>query len=1085
MSAEGYVELRAATAFSFLRGASRPEELIETAARLGYRRIAITDRNGLYGVVQAHRAGQEHGVEVIPGGEITVSDPSGPKTGASHASQRLSESAGDEPRLVLLPLDRSGYGHLCRLLTLGRRRVGKGGFSLSFEDVAEHAAGLFAIHVGGALDPARLAVEREVFGDRLALEIHRRFLPSDRSRLEAAHAASGRYGIPLVATGGVLMHVPERKPLQDILTCIRLGLRLDEGGRRLLPNRSAHLRSGRAMAALFPDCPEAVEESVRIADRCAFRLDELRQEFTLEVLPDGETGMGYLRKLVARGVEERWPQGAPVEVERQVHHELDLIAELDFSGYFLTVWDIVRWARSRDILCQGRGSAANSVVCYALGITSIDPIRMNLLFERFISVERGEPPDIDVDFEHDRREEVMQYVFQKYGRERAAMVANVICYRDKLAFREVGKVFGLGEDQLDRLSKTRSYWGPTPMAEADLREAGLDPDDPRVGQVVRWGSELVGFPRHLGLHSGGFVITRQPLVEIVPVENATMPHRTVIAWDKRDVETLGLVKVDLLALGMLSVVRRSFDYVRESEGLELGLASVPAEDDRVYEMIRGADTMGTFQVESRAQMQMLPRLRPKTFYDLVVSVAIVRPGPIQGDMIHPYLRRRDGEETVDYPHPALEDILGKTYGIPLFQEQVMKMAVAVAGFTPGEADQLRRAIGWQSQLHIDQMKERLVEGMLKNGLTQDYAERIFKMIQGFGGYGFPESHAASFALIGYASCYLKRYHPAAFLVGLLNSQPMGFYRPHTLVADGQRHGVEARPICIHRSAWDARLEEPDTDRAEQWWKASDHPERHHTPWADAKKKSLRYGCALQPAVRLGFRSLSGMSERVAQQIEEARVERSFQSLGDVVRRANLPRDHAMRLAAAGAFAAFGYDRRRALWEVLTMARAGPLFAGVSLLPGRAADARSTVSLPQMTPSERIQADYETVGMCLETHPMHLLREDLKREGVLGTRDLKRVPRGKRIEVGGLVVIRQRPSTAQGVVFITIEDEDGHMNLVVFNPIFQRFKHLARDAPMLRATGKLERTGDVLNIVVDRFDPLTDPSQLEPVSRDFR
>lgn len=1056
---EPYVELRAATSFSFLRGASRPSELVEAAARLGHRRLAITDRNGLYAVVQAHRAGKEHGVEIIPGAELEV--------------------FSDGLTLLLLPLDRAGYGRLCRLITLGRRRVGKGGFALSFDDISD-ARGLFAIYVG-APDLSRLGRLRDVFGDRLALGIARNLLPDDRACIEDAEAAAGRMGIPLVATGGVLMHAAERKPLQDILTCVRLGLRLDRAGRRLLPNGSAHLRSASAMAALFSDHPEAVAESVRIADLCAFRLDELQQDFTLEVLPEGETGIGYLTKLVRRGVEERWPSGASPEVKSQVEHELALIEELDFSGYFLTVWDIVRWARSQGILCQGRGSAANSVVCYALGITSIDPIRMNLLFERFISAERGEPPDIDVDFEHDRREEVMQYVFRKYGRERAAMVANVICYRDKLAFREVGKVFGLGDDQLDRLSRTRSYWGPSPMREADLREAGLDPADPRVEQIVRWGTELVGFPRHLGLHSGGFVITRQPLIEIVPVENATMPFRTVIAWDKRDVETLGLVKVDLLALGMLSVVRRSFDYVEATEGLRLDLASVPAEDDRVYEMIRAADTMGTFQVESRAQMQMLPRLKPKTFYDLVVSVAIVRPGPIQGDMIHPYLRRRDGEEVVEYPHPALEDILGKTYGIPLFQEQVMKMAVAVAGFTPGEADQLRRAIGWQSQIHIDKLRERLIQGMLRNGLTEAYAERIFRMIQGFGGYGFPESHAASFALIGYASCYLKRYHPAAFLAALLNSQPMGFYRPHTLVADGQRHGVEVRPVCIAHSTWDARLEGPDAEKARSWWARSDHPERHHTPWADAQKDGLRFGRAVQPAVRLGFRSVGGVSEKVAKQIEAARDQRPFESLGDCVRRARLPREQASRLAAAGAFASLGLDRRHALWEILALERSGPLFSGIPLLGGEG----TIPAIPAMTSAEQIQADYEAIGMCLDTHPMRLLRDDMKKAGVLGTRELSRAPTGRRVEVAGLVVIRQRPSTAQGVVFITLEDEDGHMNLVVFNKVFERFRRLARDAPMLRATGKLERTGEVLNVVVDRFSPLTDPSRLEPVSRDFR
>lgn len=1063
---EPYVELRAATAFSFLRGASRPEELVARAAELGHRRLAITDRNGLYGVVQAYRAGLEHGVEILPGAELEL-------------RPRGGERRPGDPSLILLPHDRAGYGRLCRLLTLGRRRVGKGDFLLEFEDLVELGVeGLHAIHVGRP-DPFTLGRERALFGEHLAVAIERRFDPGDRARLEAAEQAAARLQIPLVATGGVLMHHPERKPLQDILSCVRVGTTLERAGRRLLPNGAAHLRRPEEMLRLFPEHPAAVAASVEIAQRCKFRLGELQQSFTLEVLPEGETGIGYLRKLVGKGVEERWPEGPPSEVRAQVEHELQLIEDLDFSGYFLTVWDIVRWARTQGILCQGRGSAANSVVCYALGITSIDPIRMNLLFERFISAERGEPPDIDVDFEHDRREEVMQYVFRKYGRERAAMVANVISYRDKLAFREVSKVFGLGDDQIDRLSRTRSHWGCSPVEPEDLREAGLDPEDPRVAQVVRWGSELVGFPRHMGLHSGGFVITREPLVELVPVENATMAHRSVIAWDKRDVETLGLVKVDLLALGMLSVIRRAFDAVEASEGHRLDLATVPSEDDRVYAMIRDADTMGTFQVESRAQMQMLPQLQPRTFYDLVVSVAIVRPGPIQGDMIHPYLRRRSGEETVDYPHPALESILGKTHGVPLFQEQVMKMAVAVAGFTPGEADELRRAIGWQSQLKIDEMRTRLVEGMLDNGLDLEFAERIFRMIQGFGGYGFPESHAASFALIGYASCYLKRYHPAAFLSGLLDSQPMGFYRPHTLVADAQRHGVEVRPVSVDASGVATLLEAPDRARAEAWWRSSEQSERHHTPWSDASRGALRYGRALQPALRLGLTSVGGLKKEVAERVLEARRERPFDNLADFVRRVDPPRDQTARLAAAGAFRCFGLERREATWAALAFERSGPLFHGVG--PGR----DSSFELPEMSPAERIRADYAAVGMCLETHPMRLLRSALDAAGVLGSRALKKTPTGRWVEVGGLVVIRQRPGTAKGVVFITLEDEHGHMNLVVFAKVFERDKALSRDAPMLRAVGRVERTGEVVNLIVDRFAPLRDPSELAPVSRDFR
>lgn len=1060
-----YVELRCATSFSFLRGASHPEEIVSRANEIGYRRLAITDHDGLYGVVRAYNAAREHNIEVIVGSEVHFD---------------VDATTGREsPGLVLLATDRDSYARLSRLLTLGRRRVGKGGFRLRFDDVAQHAEGLQAIHVG-PLDALLIAREREVFGDRLALAVERSLSPFDRLRIEAVQSASARFALPIVATGGVLMHERSRKPLQDILSCIRLGVRLEEGGRRLLPNTNAHLKSPEEMNALFADLPEAIEMSVEIADRCAFRLDELHQSFTLEVLPDGETGMSYLVKLVEKGATERYPEGIPPRVRAQIDHEMKLIEELDFAGYFLTVWDVVRYARSRNILCQGRGSAANSVVCYCLGITSIDPVRMNLLFERFISVERGEPPDIDVDFEHDRREEVIQYVYEKYGREHAAMVANFICYRGKLAYREVGKVFGLGLDQIDRLTRGRGHWAAGDVNGDELRECGLDPDDPIVQQVVEWAETLQGFPRHLGLHSGGFVVTKEPLVEIVPVENATKEYRTVIAWDKRDVETLGLVKIDLLALGILSALHRAFDFVLDTEGKQLTLANIPAEDPLVYDMICDADTVGTFQVESRAQMQMLPRLEPRTFYDLVVSVAIVRPGPIQGDMIHPYLRRRDGLEEVEYPHPALEKILGRTYGVPLFQEQVMKMAVAIAGFTPGEADELRRAIGWSSQVHIDRLRDRLIAGMLKNGLEQAYADRVFRMIQGFGGYGFPESHAASFALIGYASCYLKRYHPAAFVASLLNSQPMGFYAPHTLVADAQRHGVEARAPDIATSRWDSSLEPSPEALTEKWWRESKHAIKKHTPYADRLAGRATYGLPIQPAVRLGFRELYGMSEAHADRIVDARESRPFESVEDVVLRADLPRDVAARLAASGALDSLGVSRREALWRVTSMDRRSPLFFGVPLPD----DTKSGAKLPSMSPTEKMRADYATVGLSVHTHPMQLVRDEMKRRRVLGFLELERAPHGRRVRVGGMAVTRQRPGTASGVIFMTLEDEDGHMNLVVFSHVYERYRNVARDEVMLIADGEVQRTGRVVNLIVDHFAPLAVPQPGVSVARNF-
>jgi error-prone DNA polymerase len=1053
-----YVELRCATAFSFLRGASLPEEIIQRAFQLEYRRIAITDHDGLYGVVRAHRIAKDNGLEIIPGAEI-------------HFAGNTSSS------LVLLPVDRAAYGRLTRLLSAGRLRTGKGGIHLTLDDVAEHARGLFAVHAGSP-DTLILAREKEIFGDRLSLSVERRLSPFDRTRIEAAQSASARLAVPLIATGGVLMHERARKPLQDILSCIRLGTKLFGAGRRLVPNAHAHLKSKEEMAHLFSDMPEVLERSVEIADQCTFRLDELKHNFTLELLPPGESGMSYLFKLVEKGALERYPSGAPDEVRLQIEHELRLIEELDFVGYFLTVWDIVRYARSRGILCQGRGSAANSVVCYCLGITSIDPVRMNLLFERFISVERGEPPDIDVDFEHERREEVMQYIYEKYGRDHAAMVANVISYRGKSAYREVGKVFGLGEDQIDRLTRTRGHWSSGDLGEREIRDAGLDPHDDTVRQVVHWAETLQGFPRHLGLHSGGFIITRDPVIELVPVENATKELRTVIAWDKRDVEDLNLVKVDLLALGMLTAVRKCFDYVRQTEGKELTLANIPAEDQAIYAMIGDADTIGTFQVESRAQMQMLPRLQPKTFYDLVVAVAIVRPGPIQGDMIHPYLRRRDGVEPVEYPHPAMEKILGRTYGVPLFQEQVMKMAVAVAGFTPGEADELRRAIGWQSQVQIDKLRDRLVRGMLDNGLTYEYAERIFHMIQGFGGYGFPESHAASFALIGYASCYLKRYHPAAFVAALLNSQPMGFYGTGTIVADGQRHGVEVRRPCIFESAWDATLEPSSGEAADAWWKRAQDRERHHTPYADWLEPGRSYGMKIQPAVRLGFREIRGMSEAHAKRIVIARQDRRPTSIADLVARAEIPRDIAARLAAAGAFRKLGIDRRDALWRVMALDKTSSLFAGVELKEEEA-------HIPEMDRIEEMRADYESTGLTIGPHPMELVRDLMRKKRIIGFKEIQTTEHGARVRTGGMVVTRQRPGTASGVVFITLEDEDGHINLVVFSPVYDRYRELARDGTMLIAEGKLERTGKVINVVVDHFEPLEDaPSPGVPVSRNF-
>lgn len=1072
-----YVELRTKTAFSFLRGASHPDALVRRASSLGYTRLGISDRDGLHGVVRAHRAGREHGVEILVGAEILLPGLDGRPP--SYPS----------PGLLLYATDRTSYAGLSRLLSVSKLRTGKGGFDLCFDDIVRHHTGLIAIHCGHP-DPFLLARELELFGDRLYLSVDRHMAPEDEARVELAREASLRSGVPLVVTGDVRMHDRDRKPLLDILTCIRLGIRLEGAGRRLPPNAFAHLKSPKEMALIHRDLPQALARTVEVADRCRFRLDELRHEFALESLPEGETPMGYLRQLVERGADERYPRGVPGDVRAQIEHELRLIEQLDFAGYFLTVWDIVRFARSQKILCQGRGSAANSVVCYVLGITAIDPVRMDLLFERFISVERGEPPDIDVDFEHERREEVMQYVYEKYGREHSGLVATFITYRPRSAFRDVAKVFGFSEDQLERLSGLASslaarkddeaaakaegdarnwVWGERRSAsDDDLRRAGLDPRDPTVQQVIHWANELRGLPRHLGQHSGGFLITKQPIFELTTIENASMPFRTVIAWDKDDIEALGFFKIDLLSLGMLTAVRRSFDLVAEYEGRTLELATIPGEDTLVYDMISDADTVGTFQVESRAQMQTLPKLKPRTFYDLVVSVAIIRPGPIQGDMVHPYLRRRAGEEPVEYPHPALEDILGRTYGVPLFQEQAMKIAIKVAGFSGGEADHLRRAIGWNSKEHIDRLHDRLVSGMLERGVSKDYAERVFRMLQGFGGYGFPESHAASFALIGYVSCYLKRYHPAAFACALLNSQPMGFYSPNTLIQDAQRHGVFVRKVSVLESDWHSRLESGDERAHKKWWAESGRSlHARHTPWADRMLGRRSRGLYVQPEVRLGLREVKGLSEGEARRIVEARAARPFSNVADLVHRAELSRGAAERLAKSGALTELDHpERRRSLWKVSALGGAKTLFSGLEL------QEESSPPIRPMTEEEILAADYESLGLSVDRHPMKMLRADMKAQGILGSKDLLNAAHDARLRVGGMVITRQRPGTASGVMFITLEDEDGHMNLVVFPSVIERQRELINEAHLIVAEGRLQRDrSGVLNVIVDGLAPL--------------
>ncbi|HEX5442341.1 MAG TPA: error-prone DNA polymerase, partial [Pirellulales bacterium] len=896
----GYAELHCKTNFSFLEGASHPDELVAQAAALGYQALAVTDRHSLAGVVRAHAAAKQAGLKLLIGAEVWPTDAAG---------------------AVLLATDRAAYGRLARLLTVGRRRAAKGECLLTFDDIAEHAEGLLALvlpdangestntqgssgpcarQVGFQSDvrprrpqgpglprvgePAdRFPDYREVFGDRAyaLAEIHHG--RDDRKALARRLDEARRARLPVVAANDVRYHVPERRALEDVLTAVRAGCTVAEAGELLFANAERYLKPPEELAALFADAPDALRRTLEVAGRCRFSLDELRYEYPEELCPASSTPLAHLTDLTWRGARERYPDGVPPRVRDLVEHELRLIADLRYEAFFLTVWDLVRFARSRGILCQGRGSAANSAVCYCLGVTSVDPERMDVLFERFISRERNEAPDIDVDFEHERREEVIQYVYQKYGRDRAGLAAEVITYRFRSAVRDVGKALGFGLGEVDRLAKLLDAHGQDrPLAERS-RQAGLDADSPEVRRLVALVHELVGFPRHLSQHVGGMVITRGPLSELVPIENAAMPDRTVIEWDKDDLDELGILKVDCLALGMLTAIRKGFDLVERHHGRRLSLATVPQEDPAVYDMICRADTMGVFQIESRAQMSMLPRLRPRTFYDLVIEVAIVRPGPIQGNMVHPYLRRRSGQEPVDYPNDEIREVLKKTLGVPIFQEQAMRLAVVAAGFTPGEADQLRRAMGaWRKSGVIEQFRQKLHDGMTSRGLSEEYAQRVFEQIRGFGEYGFPESHSASFALLVYVSAWLKHYYPDAFAAALLNSQPMGFYAPAQLVRDAREHGVEVRAVDVNESQWDCTLEggcrvQGSGARGISVGNAlcgvpqhNDRRSTYETEVAGATPRRTSHRSDLEASCRLGFRQVLGFSEKQASAIADAR-----------------------------------------------------------------------------------------------------------------------------------------------------------------------------------------------------------------------
>lgn len=1293
-----YAELTATSNFSFLRGASHPEELVERAALLGYRAIAITDRNTLAGIVRAHVAAKQHEMQLVIGCRLVLMD------GVSaHADSRSSIE------LCVYPHDREAYARLCTLLTLGKRRAPKGECHLTLEDLAGYQRGLLAIvmppetfgtpHGGDAMWERGVLRLREMFDDdRLSLAAVVRFGTHDGVHLASLRDLSVRSGVPLAAANDVHYHVPQRRSLQDVVTCIRHGCTIHEAGWRLAANAERHLKSGEEMERLFAGMPGAIERSLEIARRAAgFSLDQIKYQYPLETCPPEMTPTQYLRQLAYEGAAERyggrgsggvaeWQSGTgekaresgssepslresvavplrhsatlPLSVSHALEHELALIAELGYETYFLTCHDIVRFARSRGILCQGRGGAANSAVCYYLGITEVDPARFKLLFERFISRARKEPPDIDIDFEHERREEVIQYIYAKYGRERAALTAEVISYRGRSAVRDVGKAMGLSEDCIDALAKNLDRWHEPPSEER-VREVGLDPREPTIRRVIELAHELAGFPRHLSQHVGGFVITQAPLCELVPIENAAMEDRTVIEWDKDDIDAMGMLKVDVLGLGMLTcvgkcvrlvngmaekwqsgevaewhsergtqngnqhvsrsggvaardgidacdlsrhagdakdgavradiadatcggidshehrrglwaahqagvaarpaagdgIVVRVVDRVRTSDesrddsgraaiarsdsrtgpdslrpdplarredrprasretlmasstvplchyaNLPLSTRSIPLEDPAVYDMICKADTIGVFQIESRAQMSMLPRLKPRNFYDLVIEVAIVRPGPIQGGMVHPYLRRREGKEPVTYPSPEVEGVLGRTLGVPLFQEQAMQLAIVAAGFTPDEADGLRKSMAaWKRKgSGIYQYGQKLMDGMIAKGYPREFAERCFEQIKGFSEYGFPESHAASFALIVYCSAWLKRYHPAAFAAALINSQPMGFYQPAQIVRDAQEHGVEVRGVDVNRSGWDCSLE-AESDTVTRWWSGnanacgamSDSDRRIAVP---APLCHSATAPLVPPALRLGTRLVKGLAQEDAERVAAAVRERGpFRDVESLWRASGVSVRGLRCLAQADAFGSMGLTRQQALWQIkplrderLPLFEAGDDAAAVDR-DEPASDAIALVALPPIAPSTLVRQDYEHVGLSLKAHPMSFLRERLASDGVVpcgDLRDPRLCPQGRRLQVAGLVLVRQRPGTASGVVFFTLEDESGIANLIVWSDTFESYRRVARQSHVLQVRGKIERQGEVVHVHVDHMESLDHAlPDVELASRDF-
>ncbi|MDZ5603734.1 error-prone DNA polymerase [Pseudomonas sp. RP23018S] len=1025
MSHFEYAELHCLSNFSFQRGASSADELMRRARQQGYRALAITDECTLAGIVRAWQAAKNHEVALIVGSEVRV-----------HGG----------PKLVLLVENLQGYQNLCALITLARRRAGKGHYRVLAEDLPAHVQGLIALWLPEPVpEPATGHALRALFGSQLWLGVHLHRGSDDAGRTAQLRRLAQEVGIPALACGDVHMHVRGRRALQDCLTAIGQRCTVAEAGASLFANGERHLRSQAQLSELYP--AQWLRETVAVAERCRFDLSELSYQYPRELVPAGQTPASWLRSLCEARLPRRWPQGPSQAVLEALQRELALIEELGYDSYFLTVHDIVAFARSQHILCQGRGSAANSVVCFVLGITELDPMQHRLLFERFLSRERNEPPDIDVDFEHHRREEVIQYVFRRYGRQRAALTAVVSTYHAAGAVRDVARVLGLPGEQIDALAKCCGRWSDRIPDAQRLAEAGFQADSPWLRRILVLAGELIGFPRHLSQHPGGFVISEQPLHQLVPVENAAMAERTVIQWDKDDLDMVGLLKVDILALGMLSALRRCFDLLHLHRGRHLTLATIPPEDPATYAMISRAETMGVFQIESRAQMAMLPRLKPSTFYDLVIEVAIVRPGPIQGDMVHPFLRRRMGEEPISYPSPALKEVFARTLGVPLFQEQVMELAMVAADYTPGEADQLRRSMAaWKRHGGLEPHRQRLLQGMLRNGYEAAFAERVFEQIKGFGSYGFPESHAASFALLCYASSWLKCHEPAIFTCALINSWPMGFYSPDQLLQEARRQGIEVRPVDVQHSQWDCTLEP-------------------------------LHGQAL--AIRLGLRQIRGFVEADAQRLVQARLQRPWRDVADLCLRSGLDARARAQLADAGALQALVSHRHQARWAVAAVQAQLPLFADVE------PQTEVPVELPAPTVDEDVAADYQSLGTTLGPHPLALLRPRLRALGCRSAAELGSLAHGDTLAMAGIVVGRQRPQTASGVTFVTLEDEFGLVNVVVWKALAERQRQALVGSRLLKVSGRLEQQGEVRHLIAKRLDDISPMLHgLEVRSRDF-